>query len=156
MCIRDRFIYLRERERNSMAASQSEHGERGWNSGESQREEREIHQQTPCWTWSPPQGSVSQPLRPWPEWQSRVRCLTDWATQAPLVLLFKCYPLDAHMPWRSAFLTERPNTLIAKQWIWRRLEKLLSDRAFWEFGCIWTVADEKSIPLGKKKKKNFL
>ena len=29
-------------------------------------------------------GSNSQTMRSWPEPKSRVRCLTDWATQAPL------------------------------------------------------------------------
>ena len=39
---------------------------------------------------SPTQGSISRSVRSWPELQSRVRSLTDWATQAPLkISLFR-------------------------------------------------------------------
>ena len=45
---------------------------------------------------SPMRGLNSQTLRSWPELKPRVRCLTDWATQAPLfdlflILLFFCF-----------------------------------------------------------------
>ena len=34
------------------------------------------------------QGSNSSIMKSWPDLKSRVGCLTDWATQAPLKILF--------------------------------------------------------------------
>ena len=83
------FIYFdRERERER---------ERTCKCGEGQREtERENLKQAPGSAWSPTWGSISRPTgRSRPEPESRVRRLTDGATQAPplgLLLSLVSYP----------------------------------------------------------------
>ena len=68
-----KFIYFeRQRERESAGASRGEAG----------RESQAVFTLS---AQSPMQGSNSRTMRSWPEPKSRVRCLTDWATQAPCV-----------------------------------------------------------------------
>ena len=65
--------------------------------GEGQRErEKESQAGSAVSLQSPTWGSNPQTMRAWPQLKSRVRCLPDWATQAPLayaVLL----PLPHHL-----------------------------------------------------------
>ena len=66
-------FYLFEKERERMG-------------GEAEGEGENL-KQTPCWAWSPMQGSI---LWPWDHdlnQKLRVRRSTDWATQAPLMLI---------------------------------------------------------------------
>ena len=43
-------------------------------------------------------------VRSWPEWKSRVRCLTNWATQAPLLLLHTNEKSGKKVSWRIVVL----------------------------------------------------
>ena len=80
------FIYLfilRERER----ARAREHA-LAW-AGEGQREgERESQAGSLQSAWSPTPGLNPRTMRSWPELKSRVRCLSDWATQVSLNLIW--------------------------------------------------------------------
>ena len=59
--------------------------EREWELGKDRARGREYLMQVSCPVQSLMGGSISWPwMRSWPESKSRVRCLPDWATQAPL------------------------------------------------------------------------
>lgn len=85
---------------------------REWAGGGPERErERENLRQTPCLAWNLTQAYL-RTLRSWSEQESRVSCLTNWATEVPLVVLEFLVPLAHHFVWpflsrplpRSAFL----------------------------------------------------
>ena len=68
--IKDLFIYLKERERVQVH-------EQG---GEGQRERERISSRLQA-----EPKAQHKTLRSWPELKSRVKCLTEWATQVSLV-----------------------------------------------------------------------
>ena len=61
--------------------------ERTWWGGAEREGERETQADFPL-NVEPSAGLDLMTLRSWPEWKSRVRCLTDWATHAPLYWIF--------------------------------------------------------------------
>ena len=70
--------------------------------GEQRKGERENPKGALHWQWRAPLRARShKPVRSWPEPKSRVRCLTDWAAQAPLLqfvfLLFFSWVVWVHI-----------------------------------------------------------
>ena len=78
ICFFNRFIYLKEREKEGAWARMRGRG----------AERERIFKQTPRLARSLAWGSISGPMTSWPELKPRVGCLTDWATQVPHHTLF--------------------------------------------------------------------
>ena len=100
-----RFSYLFERE------------------GESQRER--IPKQTAHWAQNPMQGSITWPMRSWPDPKPSARRSTNWATRAPLLCAFKGLANEMKIVNWDVFMTNtwnlvpRPPSLL----FWSEKEK---------------------------------
>ena len=89
---KDLIIYLRDREREREKAHE-------WAGGEGEK-------QTPCWAGSSMQGFILGPWDSWSELKPRVRCLTNWTTQAPLDIFLKLsgFPKPSHFKNLQKFI----------------------------------------------------
>ena len=78
------FIYFWDRER-----------ERESREGAEREGDREFQADSKLLAQSPSRGLNPWIARSWPELKSKVRCLTDWATQVPLLFIFlrKCHTI---------------------------------------------------------------
>ena len=86
------FIYLFLRERARAGKGQRE-GERESQAGSV------LSAQSPMW------GLMSHTVRSWPEPKSRVRCLTNWATQVPLYHLISLKRKGFKQIWQNIKVT---------------------------------------------------
>ena len=67
--------------------------------GAERKEGRESEAGSVLWAQSLMLGSNSQIVRSWPELKSRVRCSTNWATQAPLLSILNS---DVTVSWAKS------------------------------------------------------
>ena len=56
--------------------------------------ERESQEGSTLLVWSPMRGTIPQKMKSWPELNLRVRCSTDWPTQAPPFLVLSIWSIN--------------------------------------------------------------
>ena len=109
--------------------------------GEGQRDrEREGERKSQAGSALTAQGSISWPASSWPEPKSRVRHVTDWATQAPHQLVYfrssSDEPIFHRHGWESMPLYQCPQTLACISLTWGLVKTMTGPpfQSFWSVG----------------------